>query len=536
MDRKESVELYEKGVGAWNRWAKNMLRDRPYDEKNKNTVEQNLWENQAKADFQEMTFRDADFVGFVFPWIADFSKTTFENAADFSQAEFEGAAEFSRTAFENNVSFYRTRFYKKAKFFGVSFQSSLDFRESIINDDLVFKHAIFGADAGFSEVKISGNTWFDSSVFERVADFDSADFRGNVSFSSAKFQGPASFANTILEKRVNFEASAFQSSLDFKESIINSDLVFDHAIFRTDAGFTGAKISGNTWFDSSVFEGVADFDSADFRGNVSFSGAKFQGPAWLADAIFEKRADFEESEFLDEADFGAVQGKSAFLLADARFVSKMPNFVQATFAEAPRLDNVWIRPRRRQHIFRTIKSFFKGDLDDGAHWRALKRIALQGHDHVREQIFFGRELLARRWVTDKPWQLPYWFGIGYQLTSNFGRSLSLPLMWWALVAVVATITYAVSYPDAETLLYGAAVPSACSIADPWEVWLAAAALSLQRGLPVPASLGTATQEFQQCLAEIWPYWMWFLGVGQFFVSASMIFLFLYGMRNRFRMK
>lgn len=155
---------------------------------------------------------------------------------------------------------------------------------------------------------------------------------------------------------------------------------------------------------------------------------------------------------------------------------------------------------------------------------------------MREQIFFGRELLARRWATDKPWQLPYWFGIGYQLSSNFGRSLSLPLMWWALVAVVATITYALSYPDAEAFVYGATVPSACRIADPWEVWLAAAALSLQRGLPVPASIGTATPEFQQCLAEIWPYWMWFLGVGQFFVSASLIFLFLYGMRNRFRMK
>lgn len=448
MDKNESIELYRKGVDAWNRWAKNMLKNRPSDVRNRSTFEQDLWENQAKADFREMTIIDANFAGFVFPGIADFSKTTFEHIADFSQVEFEGVAEFSQTTFKNDVFFDRTRFYKNAEFVEVSFQKSLEFRESIINGDLVFGGAIFAADVGFNEVKISGNTWF---------------------------------------------------------------------------GF-------------SKFEWIADFDSANFRDNVSFYCSKFQGRVWFANSIFEKRADFEGSEFLDEADFGAVQGKSAFLLADARFVSKMPNFVQATFAEAPRLDNVWIRPRRRQHIFGTIKSFFKGDLDDGAHWRALKRIALQGHDHVREQIFFGRELLARRWVTDKPWQLPYWFGIGYQLTSNFGRSLSLPLMWWALVAVVATITYAVSYPDAETFVYGAAVPSACDIADPREVWLAAAALSLQRGLPVPASLGTATQEFQHCLAKIWPYWMWFLGVGQFLVSAAMIFLFLYGMRNRFRMK
>lgn len=481
MDRKESIELYEKGVDAWNRWAKNMLRNRPSDAKSKNTVEQDLWENQAKVDFRGMDFCDANFVGFVFPGVADFSETTFENVANFSQVEFDGVAEFSQAIFKNDVFFYGTLFYDQARFIGVSCESIAHFQDSII---------------------------------QKTANFSSSNF----------------------SKTVKFEIVTFQSPLDFKESIINGDLIFDHAVFGADAGFAGVRISGSTWFVSSVFEWAADFDSADFRGNVSFSGAKFQGPAWFANAVFEKRANFEASEYLDEVDFGAVKGKSAFLLADARFVSKMPKFVQATFAEAPRLDNVWIKPRRRQHIFRAIKSFFKGNPDDGANWRALKRIALQGHDHVREQIFFGRELLARRWVTDKPWQLPYWFGIGYQLTSNFGRSLSLPLMWWALVAVVATITYAVSYPDAETFVYGAAVPSACDIADPREVWLAAAALSLQRGLPVPASLGTATQEFQHCLAKIWPYWMWFLGVGQFLVSAAMIFLFLYGMRNRFRMK
>ncbi len=160
----------------------------------------------------------------------------------------------------------------------------------------------------------------------------------------------------------------------------------------------------------------------------------------------------------------------------------MPDFIQAHFAEAPRFDNLSIRPGFvepgcfwRRWISR-VKRLFDGDRDVPARWRALKRLAIQGHDHEREQLFFPMEIRSARFVTDwplplarpaweppqdakearRPWwaRLPvvprrpaawqgffrFWFGVAYGLLSSYGRSVVLPALWWlALIAVSAAI-------------------------------------------------------------------------------------------------
>jgi lipid-A-disaccharide synthase-like uncharacterized protein len=85
-----------------------------------------------------------------------------------------------------------------------------------------------------------------------------------------------------------------------------------------------------------------------------------------------------------------------------------------------------------------------------ARWRALKRLAIQGHDTERELDYHARELQSQRFETD--WFLPHPFwrltgwadwlrfisGFFYQWLSDFGRSICRPaLFWFATVAVFA---------------------------------------------------------------------------------------------------
>lgn len=72
-------------------------------------------------------------------------------------------------------------------------------------------------------------------------------------------------------------------------------------------------------------------------------------------------------------------------------------------------------------------------------------MAIQGEDHRSELQFHAHEIRTARFVNDWPHQPRFWFGIGYELLSNFGRSILRPaLAWGALVALFAAIYLGIS--------------------------------------------------------------------------------------------
>ena len=79
---------------------------------------------------------------------------------------------------------------------------------------------------------------------------------------------------------------------------------------------------------------------------------------------------FHNAQFKGEADFNAVAGKRAFSMAGARF-QRVPDFIQAHFEEAPRLDNVQVEPPKGLELLaeEEARNLF-------ARWRALKRLAI----------------------------------------------------------------------------------------------------------------------------------------------------------------
>jgi hypothetical protein len=173
-------------------------------------------------------------------------------------------------------------------------------------------------------------------------------------------------------------------------------------------------------------------------------------------------------------------------------------------------------------------------------------MAVQGHDHLREQDFFAGELKASRGYRDKLWHARWWFGLLYQILSNFGRSMVLPLLWWALA--IGGFGYAyfaqrLSQNLAETCVVGSG-----------KAFSAAVGLSLRKALPFPG-VGSAEKLHQiyACLygihggagaggelparfTPIIPDAVDYLGMLQTLLSLLLLFLFLMAVRNHFRIK
>ena len=289
------------------------------------------------------------------------------------------------------------------------------------------------------------------------------------------------------------------------------------------------------------------------------------------------------------ASFAAARSEGAFTLADAKF-KMVPDFGQAHFDEAPRLDNLHIKPEhsgvlaffkravkhpiwallRWRLLARLARADFKAWLtriravwrptpDEKslpARWRSLKRLAIQGHDHERELKFFSNEIIARRGVGDKLHHAQFWAGLVYQVLSNFGRSIIRPLLW----LVLSTVCFAFSYLGehmAAVVGYDDALPLSCKagLGNPLsEAFL----LSLDKTLPLPGIVHAGDLDrIYACLYGYHdidatkpqtkstspppsrvriPSAVSWKGAAQVSISTVLIFLLLLALRNHFRIR
>ena len=225
------------------------------------------------------------------------------------------------------------------------------------------------------------------------------------------------------------------SKSNFNEARFDAYVSFQMSNFVGKSSFSNVSFKGLTRFSGTIFSGLARFTSCEFFGFLWFNNVKFLNGARFGLGTFNKFVSFSDSEFGKEANFAGIDCKSGFVLSKTSFRT-VPDFSQAHFAEAPRLDNLNMIGLSESKI-----SCFAGDIEIAARWRALKRLAIQGHDHEREQIFFKGELQARRWVTDKIWHAAFWFGAFYQLLSDFGRSMMRPVIWLTVAWAVGAMLY-----------------------------------------------------------------------------------------------
>ena len=346
-------------------------------------------------------------------------------------------------------------------------------------DSTDFSGFVFPGSASFKSTHFRSEATFDSTKFERRAEFTGITFKRDVRFFDAAFQGGVWFHSATFEETAYFYRTIFQSEVVFTNAKFQSMAHFQITHFVGNAVFAHTAFRGPAWFFSSTFQGDASFENATFEEEACFNFTQFNAPASFALCDFLRHATFEASRFDAGASFGAIRGERGFNMADAVF-KVVPDFIQAHFEEAPRLDNLevgftlpelkkiededhaklgrrgrWHRERleKNWHYRRLFEAISKdSDLRNiPARFRALKRLAIQSHDTERELEFHAREMRAQRFI--EHWPLPwlgkssvvwksvlgFWSGLLYGLFSNYGRSLLQPALFWLAGIVLGVL-------------------------------------------------------------------------------------------------
>lgn len=567
MDNQQSQELLASGRDAWNAWARKMLDQRRalklagtwVDAENEWNKETRTWHSDATVDFcgSTITFHGG-LTGLIFPGLALFNNTRIDGIAEFSGAMFEGVAFFNSTRFTGDVSFNGAVFFAGSQFKHTEFRAIAGFRDTTFVGEADFRGASFGSQAIFTKVCFKKSVCFTESRFKSLVEFDATKFEDDAEFDQVNFDGNAKFDAAQFLESGRFSWATFASNATFKRTTFSSK--------------NGTRKWA--WFNDVRFGGIARFDKSSFVGDAHFERAVFNSAAWVADAHFLREASFlqtvfagyttfDRTKFSHLALFRAVEAKTVFSLAATRFQS-VPDFVQSHFVEAPRLDDL--------HIFSPRSNNRANDnLDLAARWRALKRLAIQGHDHVREQAFFKGELIARRLNEDKPWHAVFWFGVFYQTFSDFGRSLLRPILWLFLSTFFFAGLYLNHHPvlreaRASSFIWGIQqianskeetllLECVAGTGDPWKsaLWLSADKAAIFPGLVPDNKLdnsyacifgahftdstdSTEPIEPLESFSPIVPDKVVALGFIQRPLSAVWVFLFLLAIRNHFRIR
>jgi hypothetical protein len=327
-------------------------------------------------------------------------------------------------------------------------QSSVNFSNHPFKFHADFHDFLFPAYACFDGALFENGADFSNAVMNEGADFIAVTFGGDSHFKNTRFKAPATFSKTTFERMANFSEAKFCELVKFTDTTFSGWADFSKAIFSKEADFGVRVFSKKSKFDDAIFKERVDFKRAHFgTSNPNLAEEEEAGEVSFFQTEFKKSADFKGAQFyVKKADFRAIQAERFFSLNSVKFHHCVPDFVQAHFQEAPLLEHFKIPLKRPTNIDKIAKEVLKKEKSElPPRYRALKRLALQGNDHEREQDFFAAELLSLRGVEDFPrgkGAERYWGGKFYQWLSDFGRSAFIPLRLWLITIALSFSIYA----------------------------------------------------------------------------------------------
>ena len=435
-----------------------------------------------------------------------------------------------------------------------------------------FAHHRFDEDADFSFFRFPGEVLFRSVNFRGLVKFEGAEFYDRALFPDTRFRRPCVFSGATFRGAACFESATFDQRVDFAGGRFCSAAFFSDAKFRNEAKFAKSRFYEDAFFLRSAFLDSALFLDTNFFKDVNFRDARFSRLVWFekttfsGDGVFDGTAfegssSFRDTSFQSSAAFSGITVLGVFALHSLDF-RRVPDFVLAHFREAPAFDDVDLRPERFRHVAPK-----DSEVSLTARWRALRRLADQGRDHENQLLFHQAEITARRGVQDRRVHLRYWVGLGYQIFSNFGRSMSRPVLSLCISLLGFFLIYAcASQPVQERPL----APSVSCVVGSGDPRMAALTMSIYNAVPF-ASTGLADlrSELHRCLYGSRTHWSFaqgespygfqnrvspflarhvvpstpaiplavaLLGVFQTLLSGILIFLFLLAVRNYFRIR
>ena len=537
-DKWEADENAHQAAQAhWNAWAEALLAERkamqvhgrwaaeknPWGDLEPKNAETRIWMKKAAADFSGARFEQAPSLrapaqgpGYTPRSDPEAASETLDAEAPRDDAPVKSEPPAQPIKIEgDHANFWGLMFPGTADFGSAAFSGNADFGSAAFFGYANFQSVAFSGNADFQSATFSGYASFDSAAFSGDADFESAAFSGDADFDSATFSGPADFRSAGFSGYAEFQDATFSGTADFQSAAFSGYANFQSAIFSGDADFRSATFSGPADFASAICGHRALFRWVTFGQGAFFNRVRFEAIASFSLAHFRQYAAFEASRFAADANFTAIRGDRGLGMSGARF-EVVPDFIQAHFEEGPRLDNLEVGRklpgledikdekrkklgrRGRWHRCRLEKNpryrrMFEAMSKDSdlrnipARWRALKRLAIQGHDTEREREFHARETRSQRFTED--WPLPlafwrgkawvdffrFWFGAFYGLFSDFGRSPIRPAAFWLAAVVLGAMFYVSQSPEIvasrhEMQAKGASSVSAAA-SNAWRAWL-----------------------------------------------------------------
>lgn len=340
------------------------------------------------------------------------------------------------------------------------------------------------------------------------ADFEDYIFEKDANFSGFIFPDFAAYTSAVFKEKAFFSRAIFHGSAFFDKTTFQRDTRFFDAQFKSFATFSNATFENEITFSSSNFKVASLFESTTFTKIARFFHVKFDSPS-----------SFRKATFLQDSDFETIYADSLFSLEQVSF-SQPPDFRQAHFREAPDLDRI------------TIHAPPFVDPDIAAQYRALKKLAIQGHDHEQELNFFAGELEAKG----------TFFGYLYGLFSNYGCSVQLPLLAWLVTTLYAAMGYhAFSIFGRFKESSASAVENCPNLSSAFELSARKALLAFGweksvRLDQIYACLYGTQNGYNGKLMPHIPSWVSLGTLAQGVLSAIFIFLTLLAVRNRFRIK
>jgi uncharacterized protein YjbI with pentapeptide repeats len=339
------------------------------------------------------------------------------------------------------------------------------------------------------EVNFSGATFSNGDV-----DFGGAIFGdGHVYFSGAKFgDGDVNFSGvTFGDGNVSFHRATFGEG----------DVYFSGAKFGDgDVNFSGATFSnGHVDFTRAIFgDGHVIFESAFFGGQLSIQGC-------------------DKTDSIQSFSFKNCQFKNAVILEDLD-LSCVLDLTNTSLQNQISLEGLACKLKRKRGGTWSEIANVACDKNDIARFRRLKEVCENNKDHELALVFHANEMRAKRWHKTR-W-LASWADMAYSLLSDYGQSVSRPLMslfitWFIFAGAYASI--------AKNFLW-----------DSCYQWLQMIGFSIVHSMPLlPIGRSVRKAAFEVYFVDFQSYVFVFMTV-QSLVSLLLIFLVGLGLRNRFR--
>ena len=416
ITRDECLQLALCGKDAWNLWRNDFQTRGGWGHPYKNT-----------ADFSNQDFSLDHF---------DFCEFNFGDGANFSEAHFHSVF-FSGAQFGRDVSFSGTKFGDRSSFEGAKFGPYASFHNSQFGDDCSFEDCRIDSHSSFKYVKFGANLNFSASLIGDGADF-----------SWSAFGIRTSFVGAILLGEAYFDACSFGLECDFSGLMVGNAISFEASVFKGQVSFKALSwvaLRGNLGFVPRFEEHQKDaqkwlVDPWSFK-RISYAGTRFEGSV-----------DFSGRHFEDSTKFCKTLSE---IVPHDWIVGDIPSDLHKEIVKTASGNEVL--PDARSVVFSMPPEFFQcklhqdtsfedasfplptGSESAARAYRTLKLAFAQQQAVREEQRFFKLEMQEEA-IGEKSWRR--WLYRAYQMTSDFGFSISRPLGLFVLATLVATLIYA----------------------------------------------------------------------------------------------